>query len=531
MGEEKNPNSNHNPTTLEIEEIMISSNPKIEMTIDEVIENYVGSLGYSQIIQAILVSLAWMFDAQITLVTIFSDANPKKWKCKPNYTCHNTNESVCGLKNGSWEWIDGHKSSIIAEWGLVCHHNFLAALPASCFFFGSLLGAAVYGRLADSFLGRKRTLILASLLTAITAFLTSFSINIWTYAICRFLNGLTRSGIGICCLVLATEVVGRKWRGQIGQYGFFFFTLGFISLPLIAFYTKSSWRLLYQILSLLVFLYSIFILPFVAESPRWLLIRGRKNEALLGLSNLASRNGRSLPANIELTDPSLIGNDDEKKMMSLWGCKWARVRMGKAMIAAFGVGFVYYAVQLNVENLNFNKYVSVAINALIEIPAVFGGSFLLGFMKRRLLFFLSCLFTGISCFLCIIFTKSGKDNIIGNWIQLGIEGIGFMAASLAFDLMFIYCVELFPTNVRNFAVSLMRQALVLGAAVSPLLVVVGRLSPAFSFLVIGVLSILSGLMSICLPETKNLPLFETLEQQEKQNLAHPHHASSNHSST
>lgn len=127
--------------------------------------------------------------------------------------------------------------------------------------------------------------------------------------------------------------------------------------------------------------------------------------------------------------------------------------------------------------------------------------------------------------------KTGKDNIIGNWIQLGIEGIGFMAASLAFDLMFIYCVELFPTNVRNFAVSLMRQALVLGAAVSPLLVVVGRLSPAFSFLVIGVLSILSGLMSICLPETKNLPLFETLEQQEKQNLAHPHHASSNHSST
>ncbi|XP_057540288.1 organic cation/carnitine transporter 1 isoform X2 [Amaranthus tricolor] len=517
---------------LEIEEIIISSNPKTEMTVDEVIENYVGSLGYSQIIQAILVSLAWMFDAQITLVTIFSDANPKKWRCKPNYTCHNTHESsVCGLKPGTWEWIDGHKSSIIAEWGLVCHHNFLAALPASCFFFGSLLGAAAYGRLADSFLGRKRTLILASLLTAITAFLTSFSINIWTYAICRFLNGLTRSGIGICCLVLATEVVGRKWRGQIGQYGFFFFTLGFISLPLIAFYTKSSWRLLYQILSLLVFLYSIFILPFVAESPRWLLIRGRKNEALLGLSNLATRNGRSLPANIELTDPSLIANDD-KKMMSLWGCKWARVRMGKAMIAAFGVGFVYYAVQLNVENLNFNKYVSVAINALIEIPAVFGGSFLLGFMKRRLLFFLSCLFTGISCFLCIIFTKSGKDNIVGNWIQLGIEGIGFMAASLAFDLMFIYCVELFPTNVRNFAVSLMRQALVLGAAVSPLLVVVGRLSPAFSFLVIGVLSILSGLMSICLPETKNLPLFETLEQQEKQeNLAHPHHASSNHSST
>lgn len=93
-----------------------------------------------------------------------------------------------------------------------------------------------------------------------------------------------------------------------------------------------------------------------------------------------------------------------------------------------------------------------------------------------------------------------------------------MAASMSFDLMFIYCVEMFPTNVRNFAVSLMSQALVLGGAMTPLLVVVGRFSPSFSFLVIGVASILSGLMSLWLPETKNVPLFETLEQQEKEDM-------------
>uniref|UniRef100_A0A803LW60 Major facilitator superfamily (MFS) profile domain-containing protein n=1 Tax=Chenopodium quinoa TaxID=63459 RepID=A0A803LW60_CHEQI len=197
----------------------------------------------------------------------------------------------------------------------------------------------------------------------------------------------------------------------------------------------------------------------------------------------------------------------------------------KAMIVGFGVGYVYYAVQLNVENLNFSKYLSVAINALLEIPAVFIGSFLLVFMNRRLLLSLSCILAGSSCLLCIIFTN-GNGGTIGNWIQLGIEGFGFMAASVAFDITFVYCIELFPTNVRNFAVSLMRQALVLGDAVAPLLVVLGRLSTTFSFMVIGGLSILSGLVSLWLPETKNTPLFDTLEQQEKEEKLGSHEISS-----
>ncbi|XP_010694556.2 organic cation/carnitine transporter 1 [Beta vulgaris subsp. vulgaris] len=497
-----------------------------ELTVDEVIENYVGSFGFSQMIQTFLVSLAWIFDAQSTLVTIFSDAEPEKWRCKPNYMCGGQQSGkgslVCGLQPGSWVWEDGQKSTILSEWGLICHHKFLAALPASCFFLGSLIGSAIYGHLADSVLGRKKTLILACILTSITALLTSIAPNIWAYATFRFLNGLTRSGIGICCLVLATEIVGREKRGQVGQYGFFFFSSGFLSLPLISFYTKSSWRSLHRILSLQVFLYCIIILPFVVESPRWLLIKGRKTEAHSILTKLATRNGKKIPDHVELTDPSL--SNEQNKQMRLWQCKWARIRMWKAMIGGFGVGFVYYGVQLNVENLNFSKYLSVVINALLEIPSVFIGGYLLGFMKRRLLLSLSCFIAGSSCFLCVAFTR-GKGGTLWNWIQLGIEGIGFMAASVAFDIMFIYCVELFPTNVRNFAVSLMRQALVLGGAVAPLLVAAGRLSPTFSFLVIGTSSILSGLMSFWLPETKNAPLFETLEQHEKEEKL-GHHGSS-----
>ncbi|KAJ7970197.1 Organic cation/carnitine transporter like [Quillaja saponaria] len=98
----------------------------------------------------------------------------------------------------------------------------------------------------------------------------------------------------------------------------------------------------------------------------------------------------------------------------------------------------------------------------------------------------------------------------------GIEAIGFMGASAAFDVIYIYCVELFSTSVRNFSVSMLRQALMLGASIAPLLVVLGRLSPSISFLVFGVLSIVSGLLSMWLPETRNAPLYETLKQQEEE---------------
>ncbi|KAK8648111.1 hypothetical protein V6N13_128873 [Hibiscus sabdariffa] len=40
----------------------------------------------------------------------------------------------------------------------------------------------------------------------------------------------------------APEAADRKWRGQVGQRGFFFFTAGFLSLSLINHLTRGHWR-------------------------------------------------------------------------------------------------------------------------------------------------------------------------------------------------------------------------------------------------------------------------------------------------
>ncbi|TYG91987.1 hypothetical protein ES288_A12G307300v1 [Gossypium darwinii] len=498
---------------------------KMKLSVDEVIEKYVGSFGLSQLLQVVLVSFSWVFDSQNTLVTIFTDAQPSGWRCKTSAINASLSSSWCmndtaggggnegqlsghvfGLAAGSWEWIGGNSATTIAEWDLICHRKFLAAIPTSLFFIGSILGCTFYGRLADAWLGRKKTLLLACILTTITTFFTSLSPNVWIYSFLRFGNGFARSGNGICSIVLSMEVVGNKWRGQVGQYGFFFYTAGLLSL-----------------LSLHILLEPIGV-PLVVESPRWLLVRGRNKEALEVLRKLARWNRKKLPDNIDLIIPSqaTTGSECDKNTIgdeneNIWTTRWAAKRMIIVMLFGFGVGFVYFGIQLNTENLNFNLYLTVIINALMEIPAIVIGGILLSFTNRRLLSSLSAISAGVLCILCIIFTTaSSKNTSSSNWPQLTIEAIGFMASSITFDVLNIYCVELFPTNVRNFAVSMSRASLMLGASLSPLLVAVGRLSPSLSFIVFGALSIVSGTLSVWLPETRNAPLYETLKQQEEE---------------
>jgi len=56
---------------------------KVEVSLEDIIDEYVGGFGYAQLIHVFLVSLhvflvslAWFFDAQHTLVTIFADKQP-----------------------------------------------------------------------------------------------------------------------------------------------------------------------------------------------------------------------------------------------------------------------------------------------------------------------------------------------------------------------------------------------------------------------------------------------------------------------
>ncbi|KAF3448796.1 hypothetical protein FNV43_RR09509 [Rhamnella rubrinervis] len=235
-------------------------------SLDSTIESCIGDFGWTQFLQALLVSFAWVFDAHQTFISVFTDAKPS-WHCN-NYSSCNSINNICGLPKDSWTWDFPKHTSIISDWGLECAGSFMTGLPESSFFVGCLVGGLLLATLADSTLGRKNMLFLGCLVMSISALFTAFSTNIWIYSVLRFVSGFGRATIGTCALVLSTELVGRRWRGQVGVIGFFCFTLGFLSLPAIAYINRgSSWRILYLWTSVPTIIYCIVIHYSVRESP------------------------------------------------------------------------------------------------------------------------------------------------------------------------------------------------------------------------------------------------------------------------
>lgn len=369
-------------------------------SLDEAIERCIGNFGWTQFLQAVLVSFAWVFDAQQTFISVFTDAEPT-WHCTQlgDESCNSvTISNICHLPKDSWAWDWPIHASIISEWNLECAGSIITGLPTSSFFMGCLVGGLVLSTLADSSLGRKNMLFFSCLVMSLAGVLTTFSTNVYTYSALRFISGFGRSTIGTSALVLATETVGKRWRGQVGVIGFFCFTLGFLSLPAIAYINKtSSWRNLYLCTCIPTIFYCILVHLLVHESPRWLFVQGRKQDAVKTLKSMAPA------ANHDITTLSFSGVSFEQEtwnvdlysaIKTLVERKWAFRRLSAVMMVGFGIGVVYYGMPLGVGNLAFNLYLSVTLNALSEIPASVITMCFIGKLNRKSALLGFCILSG-----------------------------------------------------------------------------------------------------------------------------------------
>ncbi|KAK9698712.1 hypothetical protein RND81_08G125500 [Saponaria officinalis] len=483
--------------------------------VDDRIEECIGDFGWRQLIQSVLVSVAWTFDAQQTFISIFTDAEPT-WHCITS----DCGSDVCSLpRNATWAWDYPKETTIISEWGLQCATSFLTGLPASSFFMGCLIGGMVLATLADSWLGRKNLLLLSCLSMSLSGVFTAmFSRNILVYSFLRFVCGFGRAAIGTCSLVLATEVVGKQWRGKVGVIGFVCFSLGFLSLPGIAYINRgNSWRAMYMWTSIPALVYTILVFFFVKESPRWLLIRGRKEEAVNALRTIATAHRSSLTLSFFGEEDAPAGDDADvySAMRVLIAKSWAVRRLIAVMVICSGIGVVYYGMPLALGNLPFNIYLSVMLNALSELPASLITFMLIDKLNRRSSMIVFTLISGVLSIMVVIIGDLLFDNGKMMGLQIGLEILSFLTACTALNIMLIFTIELFPTCVRNSAVSLARQALVFGGVFSPPLVAAGRKSPFMTYGVFGIVIGICGLFAGCLPETKGTMLSDTMEEEEE----------------
>ena len=426
----------------------------------------------------------------------------------------------CDLAPGSWAWDRLAVASVVSEWTLNCAGPALVSLPASSFFAGCLAGGFLLATLADSLLGRKKMLVVSLVSMSAAGVLTAFAPNIWAYAALRFVSGFARSIVGTCTLVLSTELVGRRWRDTVSVAAFFCYSVGFLSLPALAFALReASWRSMYFWTSAPCLCYAALLYFLAQESPRWLLVRGRTQEAVETLRQIASRNGSStdttsfsmLDACSSMSDENGGGVFATLRMIS--GRPWAIRRLAAIMVAGFGVGVVYFGMPLSVGSLGPDLYLSVAYNAASELPSAVLSWFVIARANRRGALAALAAAAGACSLACVAIPRGAAPA------RLAAELLSFSATSTAYNVILIYAIELFPTSLRNSALGLVRQAMVLGGVVAPVLVALGRERSFWSFGVFGLAIGCAGLFAACLPETRGRSLSDTMEEEERKQAA------------
>ncbi|KXG39745.2 hypothetical protein SORBI_3001G349100 [Sorghum bicolor] len=496
-------------------------------SIDDMIEKYIGDTGAMQLLKAVFVALAWAFDAQQVFISVFTDAEPQ-WHCVVGVagnssSCTPSAASPCALPLDAWAWDRPAKTSVVSEWALQCAGPALVSLPASSFFAGCLAGGFVLTTLADSVLGRKKMLLASLVSMSVAGLLTASAPNVWAYAALRFVSGFARSIVGTCTLVLSTELVGKKWRDTVSVAAFFCYTVGFLSLPALAYALREeSWRSIYFWMSVPCLFYAALLHFLAQESPRWLLVRGRKRDAVETLRQLAALNGGSSTTDLSVLELELeleleaccvtMHEEDDggssggggggvfAALQAMWERPWAIRRLAAIMVAGFGVGMVYFGMPLTVGSLgsrSSNLYLSTVYNALAEVPSSILSGLLMARANRRSSVVALAASAGACSLACVAVPQRAGAA------RMAAELLSFFATCTAYDLILIYSIELFPTSVRNSAVGLVRQAM----------------RSIWSFGVFGLVIGCSGLFAASLPETRGRSMLDTMEDEEMRSQA------------
>jgi MFS family permease len=158
-------------------------------------------------------------------------------------------------------------------------------LLTTAYLVGAVIGALGFGYLTDR-LGRKKLFTVTLGLYLVSAFLTAFSWNFWSFAVFRFFTGAGIGGEYSAINSAIDELIPARVRGRVdlavnGTFWLGFALGAFASLLILDerfFAVDLGWRFGFGIGAVLG-LVIIFFRKDIPESPRWLLTHGHPDEA------------------------------------------------------------------------------------------------------------------------------------------------------------------------------------------------------------------------------------------------------------
>lgn len=412
-------------------------------------------------------------------------------------------------------WVYDQKtftSTIVTKWDLVCDSRSLKSVAKFLFMVGMLVGGILFGHLSDRF-GRSVVYRWCVLQLAIAETSAAFVPTFFLYCSLRFLAGFFTSSILTNSTVLIMEWTVPRFQALGLTMTISASCIGNVILGGLAFIIRDwlTLQLVYSLPLFVIFLSS----RWLAESARWLIINNKLEEGLKELRKAAHRNGIKNTGDI-LTMEVVRANMQEeleavKKKTSVthlfrppqmrkWICLLFFVR--------FAVFIPFYGLILHLQDMGSNIFLFQVLFGAINFLANFVALLVLNNMGRRVSQILLSSFVGI---FIITSTFLPEEMQI---LKMTFSTLGVGAVSASVMCSFAHGNELMPTVVRATASGVLGLAGSIGGALAPLLMILKVYSHHLPWIMYGVFPILSVPVVFLLPETRNQPLPDSIQDVE-----------------
>jgi len=332
---------------------------------------------------------------------------------------------------------------------------------------GACLGALFFGQLTDRF-GRKKLFLitLALYLTATAA--TAFSFAPWYLYMARFFTGAGIGGEYAAINSAIDELIPARVRGRVdlminGSY-WLGAAVGSVAalffLDTSIFATDVGWRLAFAV-GVVFGLVILFVRRNLPESPRWLFIHGREQEAEAIVSDIEREVRRETGRELEEPRDSITVRQRKTipfSTIARTAFRDHRQRTVLGLALFVGQAFIYNAVTFDLGTL-ISEFFGVSSGSVPYWFAVFAVGNFLGPLTLGRLFdtvgrkpMVSFCYLGSAAMLALTAILFVGDSLTIGWFMLLI-GVTFFIASAGASSAYLTVSEIFPMETRALSIA------------------------------------------------------------------------------
>lgn len=330
--------------------------------------------------------------------------------------------------------------SIIAEFGLTPTQG---GLTVTATFAGMLIGAWFWGTISD-YIGRRTGFQLTVLIFAVFGLLSAFAPSWEWLLVLRFITGFGLGGALPLDFSLYAEFLPTENRGRNLVILESFWALGTIIAAGLAWILVPSygWRPLLATSAVAAVLV-LWIRSKIPESPRYLAISGKADEAREILADVARENGRPAP------EGELVAGERQSgsTVARLWKPGVRRMTL-MLWITWFCISLAYYGIFTWLPQAfvaqgfsSLQTYQNTFILALAQVPGYFSAAYLVERLGRRNTLGLYLIASGVFTFLFAVVT--GFGGLLACAMLMSFFALGAWAA------LYAWTPESYPTEIRT----------------------------------------------------------------------------------